>query len=552
MGGSAVQMRHCMAKYTLFSYDHRNVREPGMARLLAELKRRNVFKVATIYVVVSWLVLQVASTVFPTFDIPLWASRLVVILLGLGFPVALILAWAFDLTPEGIQWDSTQGEKHVHTHAWDWILAVLLVVAIGLVVISEFRNWTESSARLLEQASQVQDSPDTGDGDRIELSIAVLPFVNMSGDPDNEYFSDGLSEEILNLLAKIPDLKVIGRTSSFAFKGKNEDLRVIGQSLGVTTLLEGSVRKSGERLRITAQLIDSTDGTHIWSESYNRTITDIFAVQDDVAAKIISALEIHVRAIPTRGRPTENTDAYILFLKARIAANAYERRKAEALLLQAVELDPRFAEAHELLAYIYWRMAGIEIKAAESQKLTGEAATKALALDPNLVLAKALDRIGNIESYSLLGEIEAFELAALEQPDNQPILDTLFFNLFKAGYLQEALTIAERIVELDPLSPAANGRMPAALFAVGRTADAFAALQVYAQLGSDRQNWYTGEVNLANKRDRIAIARFEDDLALLGIPDMTWVEDLVTGARDPANCSGKDAAICGIRRSRYA
>ena len=505
-----------------------------MARLLAELKRRNVFKVATIYIVVSWLVLQVVSTVFPAFEIPLWASRLVVVLLGLGFPVAVILAWAFDLTPEGIEWDSTEGEKHVHTHAWDWVLAVLLVVAIGLVVSSEFRNWTESSVRLLEQVSEVQDSPNTGESDRMELSIAVLPFVNMSGDPDNEYFSDGLSEEILNLLAKIPNLKVIGRTSSFAFKGMNEDLRVIGQSLGVRTLLEGSVRKSGERLRITAQLIDSTDGAHIWSETYDRTMTDIFAVQDDVAAKIIDALQIHVSAVPTRGRPTENTDAYILFLKARIAANAYEWRNAEALLFQAVELDPRFAEAHELLAYSYWRMAGVEVKAAESQKLTGEAAAKALAIDPNLVLAKALDRIGNTESYSLLGEIEAFELAALEQPDYQPILDSLFFNLFKAGYLQEALTVAERIVELDPLSPVANGRMPAALFAVGRTADAFAALQVFDQMGIDRQNWYTGEVNLANKRDRIAIGRFEDDLALFGFPDMTWVEDLVTGARDPA------------------
>ena len=196
-----------------------------MARLLAELKRRNVFKVATIYIVVSWLVLQVVSTVFPAFEIPLWASRLVVVLLGLGFPVAVILAWAFDLTPEGIEWDSTEGEKHVHTHAWDWVLAVLLVVAIGLVVSSEFRNWTESSVRLLEQVSEVQDSPNTAESDRMELSIAVLPFVNMSGDPDNEYFSDGLSEEILNLLAKIPDLKVIGRTSSFAFKGMNEDVR---------------------------------------------------------------------------------------------------------------------------------------------------------------------------------------------------------------------------------------------------------------------------------------------------------------------------------------
>ena len=192
----------------------------------------------------------------------------------------------------------------------------------------------------------------------IQKSIAVLPFVNMSSDPEQEYFSDGLSEEILNLLAKIPDLKVIGRTSSFAFKGQNQDLRGIGQALGVNTVLEGSVRKSGDRVRITAQLIDVQDGAHIWSESYDRTLNDIFAVQDNVAASIIDALQIHVGVAPTRGRPTESAEAYALFLKARASLNAFEMQDATKFAQMATELDPKFAEAYELLANCYWYLGG--------------------------------------------------------------------------------------------------------------------------------------------------------------------------------------------------
>lgn len=503
-----------------------------MSKLLAELKRRHVFKVATIYIVGSWLILQVADVVFPIFEIPMWSARLVVILLGLGFPLALILAWVYDLTPEGIAKSPDEDSSITHTRALDWIIGGTLVVLTGVIVSLAIGTWRGVGVEISE--SMVATSGNPG---RRDFSIAVLPFVNMSQEQENEHFADGLSEEILNLLAQIPELKVIGRTSSFAFKGRNEDLRVIGNTLGVGTLLEGSVRKSGDTVRITAQLIDATDGSHMWSDTYDRTMTDIFTVQDDVAAAIIDALQLHVGTSPTRGRPTESTEAYSLFLKARIAANNYEWLDSEALLKQSLGADPEFADAHELLAYIYNRMAGLVYPADEAQRLSGEAAAQALTYAPGLVLAKALQQLGDVDSYSQVGELQAIEAAVLAQPDDARILDIFFYSLFRYGYIDEALSVAERLVDLDPLSPSANGRTPVPLFAVGRIDEGFAALDLFDELGLETEYWYIGEVNLAFVRDRHAIAHFEENLRADGYTDVAWVGDLVNGGRDSATGS---------------
>ena len=419
----------------------------------------------------------------------------------------------------------------LNEHKLAFVIVAALALALVYFAYDEFVIEPAQEEVPATTSTQVEDINET---DKWEMSVAVLPFVNISDDPGNEYFSDGLSEEILNLLAKIPGLKVIGRTSSFSFKGKNEDLRVIGQALGVKTVLEGSVRKSGERVRITAQLVDVSDGTHIWSESYDRTMTDIFAVQDDVAAAIFDALQIHVGAVPTRGRPTENTEAYALFLRARVSLRAFETRDAEAILLKVVELDPTFAEAHELLAATYWRQAGGNMKAAEGQKLMFEAASKALAIDPNLVLAQAYYRSGNLETRSILGGIEAFQRVILAQPNNTEPLQALAWDLLILGYLQEALGYAERSVALDPLSPAANYRLFETLYAVGRTSEAVAALVLVIQHGDDFEERSIGEVNLVEMRDEIAVAHFESFLQRY-YDDSSWVRQLMTGARDPAS-----------------
>ena len=226
---------------------------------IKELKRRNVIRVAIAYAIVAWLLIEITATTFPMLRLPEWTSTFVAVLVLIGFPLALILAWAYELTPEGIKLekdvDRSESITHITGRKLDFIIIGVLVVALVLFAVERFV--------LLPDTAPASDSAEEIVATEVQQSIAMLPFVNMSADPEQEYFSDGLSEEILNLLAKIPDLKVIGRTSSFAFKGKDTDLRDIGQALGVKTLLEGSVRKSGERVRITAQLIDVSDGSHI-------------------------------------------------------------------------------------------------------------------------------------------------------------------------------------------------------------------------------------------------------------------------------------------------
>ena len=510
--------------------DSANSSKQAEMSIIDELRRRNVIRVGVAYVIIAWVVAKGTEIALDGFATPPWLMKTILFVLIIGFPMALIFSWAYELTLEGIKLEKdvarSESITHITGRKLDIIIFGVLVVALVLFSVDKF-VWAPDTTTATDSAQEIVAT-------EIQQSVAVLPFVNMSDDPGNEYFSDGLSEEILNLLARIPGLKVIGRTSSFAFKGKNEDLRVIGQTLGVTTVLEGSVRKSGERVRITAQLVDVSDGTHIWSESYDRTMTDIFAVQDDVAAAIIDALQIHVGANPTRGRPTENTEAYALFLKARASLNVFEYRNAEKLALEAIELDGNFAEAYELLAFTYWAQASEIVKAAEGQKLMGEAAGRALAIDPDLVLAQAMYQSGNIETWSLLGEIEAFERAIRKHPGNSEPLRALAWYLLKAGYLQEALTVSERYVEYEPLSPAANNRLSEVLFAVGRTNEAVAALELADQLGSTAAKWAIGAVKLVEKQDDIAIAHFEAMLQQYDYLDSSWVRELVTAARNPA------------------
>jgi len=496
--------------------------------IIKELKRRNVIRVAIAYVIVAWLTAQVAELGLDSFAAPEWVMKTILFLLVIGFPLALIFAWAYELTPGGLKKekdvDRSESTTHITGRKLDFIIIVVMALAIAYFTYDEF---------VIEPAHEEALATDSAQeiiATEVQQSIAVLPFVNMSSDPEQDYFSDGLSEEILNLLARIPDLKVIGRTSSFAFKGMNEDLRIVGQKLDVKTLLEGSVRKSGNEVRITAQLIDASNASHIWSETYNRTLDDIFAVQDDVAAAIIDALQIHVGVNPTRGRPTDSAEAYTLFLKARAAHNVLDGRHTKEYALKAIELDPNFAEAHELLALCYWWLCG----EADQQRIMGEFAARALALDPELVLAEALFAIGNVETYSFLGDMEALERAVRKQPDNPELLWALTWDLLEAGYLREALRIAQRHVELDPLSAKANAELANALYAVGRTSESLMTRELALQLGNEFANWVIGNTNLAERQDDIAIAHFEAFLEQKGLPS-NWVRDLVIGARDPAS-----------------
>ena len=497
--------------------------------LLNELKRRNVFRVAVGYIASCWLLLQVADLVLEQIGSPAWVLQTIMLVLALGFPVVLFFSWAYEVTPEGIKHESevdrTQSITHVTALKLDRAIIAVLIIALAYFAFDKFylaaRHGVHQAEAMAPAATAPQsiEEPPAADSNP---SIAVLPFVNMSDDAANEYFSDGLSEEILNLLAKVSGLKVIARTSSFAFKGKNQDLREVGEALGVKNVLEGSVRKSGERVRITAQLIGVTDGSHIWSESYDRTLIDIFQIQDDVAAAIVDALQVHVGASPERGRPTENLDAYDLYLQAK--ATGIIPAQAVPYLQAAIALDPQFAEAYELLALNHWMMAGTAVKASEGQRLTFEAAEQALALDPSLAMARALSRSADLENYSWIGELQAMEQLVREQPSNAYALDMLVFALIEAGYLQEAFQYVQREIALDPLSALAKQRFGESLVSVGRGEEAM----------TSAHPWVLGDLYFFAKQYDKAAEQYSSALADgLGITDTAWVRDAVEKGRDP-------------------
>ncbi len=317
-----------------------------------ELKRRNVFKVAAAYIIVGWLIMQAGDTLAPALHLPEWVNSLLAFFLILGFPLAMFFAWAFEMTPEGIKKekdvDRSKSITQVTGQKLNNVIIGILVLALAYFAIDKF---------VLQP--QVGTEPSIAAGDAIieekakEQSIAVLPFVDMSANSDNEYFSDGLSEELLNILSKIKELRVAGRTSSFAFKGKDEDLRSIGEKLNVVSILEGSVRKDDQRnrVRITVQLINVEDGYHLWSETYDRNLDDIFAIQDEIAHKVAQALRITLLGEDeSRLEQVANTDidAYDLYLKALQDVNEggfVSLDRAVTGFQQVLALDPSYIPA---------------------------------------------------------------------------------------------------------------------------------------------------------------------------------------------------------------
>jgi len=308
---------------------------------LAELRRRRVIRVLVLYAIVGWLIIQVASTVLPGLNVPPWSVTLVIVLVALGLPLAAILAWAFDVGDGRI---TRSGAADVGGEAAHGPLVTGAAVPRPIEVESLQKSRDRASAHAV-------------DDDR--RSIAVLPFLNMSGDPENEYFSDGISEEILNLLTKLPKLRVSSRTSSFAFKGKDIEMPAVAQRLGVGTVLEGSVRRSGDRVRITAQLIDTKSDSHLWSESYDRRLEDVFAIQDDIARCIVSALRMTLtpqERLAIQYTATSNPQAYDFYLRGRSYYNAMTKRgftHALTLYQEAIERDPNYALAFAGIADVY-------------------------------------------------------------------------------------------------------------------------------------------------------------------------------------------------------
>jgi len=377
-----------------------------------------------------------------------------------------------------------------------------------------------------------------------DKSIAVLPFVNMSDDKD--YFADGLSEELLNLLAKIPGLKVAGRTSSFAFKGKDDDLRAIGDALGVSTVLEGSVRRSGVRLRITAQLINVEDGFHIWSETYDREMADVFEIQDDVAAAILGALDVYLTdgRAPAAIRPTGNIEAYELYLKGialAMGGGEEDTNDATELLSQAIELDPNFGEAYEMRGYVYFMIAAWYMDGPTAFALAYKDASRALELRPDLIRAKVTRDSTDAENYTWLKEIEAIEWGLSKTPQDELFIDALAFNFNEAGYFREAETLLANGLEQNPLSSMLRFHYALTLNARGETKRALEELRIV----SSGQTWtgsgIAGPIHLLAGQDELAIEELANFIEYIG-GDRSRARHLVELGRSAPDGPAKLAA----------
>ena len=340
--------------------------------LWGELRRRRVIRVAVLYAIVGWVVIEVASTVLPPLNLPEWSVKLVIVLIALGFPIAVVMGWIFDIGPEGVHRTAPLAEP-----------AETKPVAIATAP-------TQSSARPPVEAPK---PPTKAETDR--RTVAVLPFVNMSGDAQNEYFSDGISEEILNLLSKLPQLKVASRTSAFNFKGKEVSIPNVARELGVSTVLEGSVRRAGEHVRITAQLIDAESDSHLWSETYDREMKDVFAIQDDIAHSIVKALQVTLTPQERRAMQfvaTSDPEAYDYYLRGRNYMYSMARRDYEhaiSMFQQAISVDSKYALAYAGMADAYSHIYRYAEATPENVEKANRASEQAVVLDRDSAEAHA-------------------------------------------------------------------------------------------------------------------------------------------------------------------
>jgi len=403
-----------------------------------ELKRRNVFRVAIGYVITAWLLLQVVDLVLENINTPDWVMQVFMLALAIGFPLAVFFAWAFEMTPDGVKRESEIDRSQSITpqtgQKLNRTIILVLVLAVAFLLYKQLGNQSQAPVVITEsELASETSSTHQGIAETGPVTIAVLPFVNMSSDPEQEYFSDGITEEILNRLAKVSELQVAARTSVFTFKGQNQDIRQIGEMLGVGNILEGSVRRDGEQVRITAQLIRATDGFHLWSETYDRKLENIFAIQDDIASKIAVALQISLGITESQAaariKPVD-PQVYDLYLRAR----ALHRNRGEGLIealelfQQALDIDPEFAPAWAGLAHSYdviefYVSDGVLEEIGDFRTKSTSAAQQALELDPEL--ATALHAMGN--NLWVQGEWaraqEYYERALQLDPDSADIME---------------------------------------------------------------------------------------------------------------------------------
>jgi adenylate cyclase len=494
-----------------------------------ELKRRNVLRVGAAYIVGAWLLIQVAETVFPLFGFNDAPARIVVIVLAIVFVPVLILAWAFELTPKGLKKESevdrTQSIAPNTGKMLDRVIIVVLALALGYFAFDKFvltpQRDAEQLAALEEQkTTEVEQARQAGRTEALvesygEKSIAVLAFQDMSQGKDQEYLSDGIAEELLNLLAKIPELRVISRSSAFSYKGRNVKLAQMAEELNAAHILEGSVRKAGNRVRITVQLVEARSDTHLWSETYDRTLDDIFAIQDEIAAMVVEQLKITLLGVAPTVHETD-PEAYALFLQARHLGRQQTAENFEQSIMlyeQALALDPGYAAAWDGLAANYSNQASKGLRPInEGYALAREAAEKALSINPDYALSHGiLGWIAMNYDNDLAAAARQYERALALEPTNPHILSNAASMLRNLGRLEQANALNEYVNSRDPVHPQGLAKLGRGYLSAGRWDESIASFQTLLRLspGYISAHYFIGKALLFKGEPEAALAAMQ-------------------------------------------
>ena len=464
----------------------------------SELKRRNVYKVAIAYAVVGWLLVQITTQVFPIFEIPNWALRLIVLAIIIGFPIALVMAWAFELTPEGIKHteDVDLSDKRVSKNrTWIYVIVIAASISVALFFLGRYTAGN-GTPRQSEAAAVIP-----------EKSIAVLPLLNESGDPRDEYFSDGLSEELIAALAQISGLKVIGRSSSFRFKDRHEEPKAIGEKLGVSTLLEGTVRKQGDRVRIVAELVNAADGLALWTRTFDRELKDIFAVQEEIARAVASSLKATLLgqgqrvSAPAGTKSTVAHTAYLLGHYYFQRTNLEDYRRAVGYFDEAIRLDPDYALALAERSEAWTLIGDLTGEGKTAYPKARSDAERAVAIAPELAEAHAaLGWARFFTEWKLADGLKEAQRAKELSPANPTANDLLARIYVYLANLTEAEKHARQAVEFDPLSHRAQNNLARVLYCEDKLDEADAVARKAVELQPSAASGHRFQVLIATRR----------------------------------------------------
>lgn len=478
-------------------------------------------RVAIAYLAASWLIIQVVETLFPLFGLSGTQFRVVVIVLAIGFPAILIFSWLYALTPEGLKLekDVDQSRSIAHYTGKRLDRAIIIVLTLSLGYFSFDKFVLDPSRDAIREESVAQQARREALVESYgEKSIAVLPFVNMSSDVEQEYFSDGISEELLNLLTQVPELRVISRSSAFSYKDKNLDIPTIAAQLNVAHILEGSVRKAGNKVRITAQLIEARTDTHLWSATYDRTLDDIFATQDEIAAKVVEQLKLTLLGNAALRVRKTTPEAYAMFLQARhirLQDTPKAWKKALQLYQEALAIDPDYPPALEGLAemYVFHALAGM-LPVDESFRHAREAIDRSLEIDPDFGVGVAgLGWIAILYEHNTAAAARHFERALIMEPTNLDIISGVAYLAEAIGHLETAVAFKEYAVARDPAGPVGYFELAIVYLKVDRPEDAEASARIALTLHPEHFGaWQVlGLALLANGKIEAAMEAIEQE-----------------------------------------